>query len=169
MLLNLFFILYDTFTGTYRIIDSHKFDPSVLKFSTMSNLLCCKFSILFSMIYLSISFFSKQNHAHNSPICKFVFWKSALLVFVNFLDTLCNQCLKPNFIFVLSACFKFSNVKFLSFHGIFGVNILNFMLISCLILKFWVNLCLGSYSSTQWFSTRVHADILYKCFEDGFC
>lgn len=114
------------------------------------------------MIYLSISFFSKKNHAHNSPICKFVFWKSALLVFVNFLDTLCNQFSKPNFIFVLSACFKFTNVKFLSFHGIFGVNILNFMLISCLILKFWVNLCLGSHSSMQWFSTRVHADILYN-------
>lgn len=153
MLLNLFFILYDTFTGTYRIIDSHKFDPSVLKFSTMSNLLCCKFSILFSMIYLSISFFSKQNHAHNSPICKFVFWKSALLVFVNFLDTLCNQCLKPNFIFCVKCMlqiqqcqvFKFSWnfwCKYFKFHAnilsnpqILSESLLGFIFIHAMILN----------------------------------
>lgn len=84
------------------------------------------------------------------------FLKISSSCIVNFLDTLRKQLLKPDFIFGLSACFKFSNVMFLSFHGILGVNILNSMLISRLILKFWVNLCLGSCSSTMILrSTRV--------------
>lgn len=132
--------------------------------------MCCvaNFQFCFNIIYLFNILLLQTETCTLFTHQQICFLKISSCI-VNFLDILRNQFLKLNFIFGLSACFKFSSVMFLSFHGILGVNILNSMLRSSLILKFWVNLCLGSYSSTQWFSTRVHAGILYKCFEDGFC
>lgn len=85
------------------------------------------------------------------------FLKISSSCIVNFLDTLRKQLLKPDFIFWVKCMLQIQQCYVFKFSdGILGVNILNSMLISRLILKFWVNLCLGSYSSTMILrSTRV--------------
>lgn len=87
------------------------------------------------------------------------FLKISSSCIVNFLDTLRKQLLKPDFIFWVKCMLQIQQCYVLSFHGILGVNVLNSMLISRLILRFWVNLCLGSCSSTMILNKS--ADVLY--------